>query len=285
MKIASSTRFLEAILVIPDPITGAEVRYSSPVAVTAAMTVTPAAVAALSRNVMVDAVYGIIQDAAANRGRKASDNLTALLARISSLDASWPSEGLNALWADLNGRMSKALSTSERFNRWGKHYMRALVRAHQIQICANFMDPGLQVYGGALFKQLHTQGGEIFLALPPPTASLRVVEARADQWTCSACTFVNDNFDIKCKACAHNKATPLSRQQSGSYYSAPAAPYTAPAASMNDYYAGAGGGSSLPSPPSAYSLCLSVRLCVPEGSGSYTAHSFLLHSRNSFPYQ
>ena len=50
-----------------------------------------------------------------------------------------------ALLADVGGRMTKGLTGSDRFNRWGKHYLRAITRAHQVQLCTNFMDPGLQV--------------------------------------------------------------------------------------------------------------------------------------------
>merc|ERR1712051_317136 len=82
-----------------------------------------------------------------------------------------PDARLTALLADVSGRMSKALQGKDRFNRWGKHYLRALVRGHQIQVCTNFMDPGLQPYGGSLFHQLREKGDEIFLALPPPRPS------------------------------------------------------------------------------------------------------------------
>jgi Mg-chelatase subunit ChlD len=79
-------------------------------------------------------------------------------------------ERLNALAGDLNssGRAIKAMTGMDRFNRWGKHYLRALRRAHQVQQCTNFVDPGVQVYGGALFAQLRKAGDELFLALPPP---------------------------------------------------------------------------------------------------------------------
>eukprot|EP00746_Dinoflagellata_sp_MGD_P165323 gnl/MRDRNA2_/MRDRNA2_94526_c0_seq1.p1 gnl/MRDRNA2_/MRDRNA2_94526_c0~~gnl/MRDRNA2_/MRDRNA2_94526_c0_seq1.p1 ORF type:complete len:1049 (+),score=177.51 gnl/MRDRNA2_/MRDRNA2_94526_c0_seq1:88-3234(+) len=78
-----------------------------------------------------------------------------------------------ALKADLEGRMSKSVKGKERFNRWGKHYLRALMRSHQLQMCTNFMDPGLQVYGGALFQSLRENGDSIFLTLPKPKPSLR----------------------------------------------------------------------------------------------------------------
>lgn len=46
----------------------------------------------------------------------------------------------------------------ERFARWGGHYNRALLRAHQLQICTNFMDPGLQVHG-ACHRHFQLRGG------------------------------------------------------------------------------------------------------------------------------
>lgn len=72
----------------------------------------------------------------------------------------------NALKEDILGRVSKAVTTSERYKRWGSHYLRAINRAHQLQVRTNFMDPGLQVYGGSLFEQLQHRGGEIFVSLP-----------------------------------------------------------------------------------------------------------------------
>jgi hypothetical protein len=47
------------------------------------------------------------------------------------------------LKSDIIGRMLKALDGKERFDRWGKHYLRALMRAHQMQVCTNFLDAGL----------------------------------------------------------------------------------------------------------------------------------------------
>jgi len=46
-----------------------------------------------------------------------------------------------------------------------------LMRSHQLQICTNFMDPGLQVYGGELFRELRDKGDQIFLTLPKPKPS------------------------------------------------------------------------------------------------------------------
>jgi len=73
-----------------------------------------------------------------------------------------------ALCKDVEGRITKALDGQERFQRWGCHYLRAIVRAHQLQLCTNFMDPGLQLYGGDAFRALCDEGGVVFQALPPP---------------------------------------------------------------------------------------------------------------------
>jgi hypothetical protein len=57
------------------------------------------------------------------------------------------------------------------FAKWGEHYMRSYLRAQQLQQCMNFKDPGLQIYGGALFHETQTKAEEIFGALPPPIPS------------------------------------------------------------------------------------------------------------------
>eukprot|EP01083_Nonionella_stella_P081690 225182_1 len=78
-----------------------------------------------------------------------------------------------ALSADICGRLSKAFRGQPRFNRWGKHYLRALLRAHQLCLCTNFMDPGLQVNGGDLFRELRAKGDEVFVNLAAPKPSRR----------------------------------------------------------------------------------------------------------------
>lgn len=70
----------------------------------------------------------------------------------------------------LHGRVLKALDGEARFKRWGRHFLRALGRAHEIQQCTNQQDFGLQSYGSALFAALRTRGAALFLALPPPSA-------------------------------------------------------------------------------------------------------------------
>ena len=81
------------------------------------------------------------------------------------------SNELDALLKDLEGQVGMAFSRPDWFNRWGKHYLISIAFAHAHQICNNFKDPGVQVYGGELFKQLQQQLNDTFLALPPPIPS------------------------------------------------------------------------------------------------------------------
>jgi hypothetical protein len=60
------------------------------------------------------------------------------------------------------------------FARWGEHYMRAYLRAQELQQCMNFKDPGLMIYGGELFHSLQDTGDSLFCDLPPPKPSGRV---------------------------------------------------------------------------------------------------------------
>lgn len=72
----------------------------------------------------------------------------------------------------VEGRVRKSLEGEDRYKRWGRHFIRALCRAYEVQQCTNQQDFGLQAYGGALFKALRTRGAALFLALPPPTPAI-----------------------------------------------------------------------------------------------------------------
>jgi len=113
------------------------------------------------------------------------------------------------------------MNGKERFNRWGKHYLRALMRSHQLQLCTNFMDPGLQVYGGSLFKALRDRGDTIFLSLPAPKPS--VAQRR------SSAPVVSGGY-----AGSTTAAAPRARVRT-------------PSPDMRTYYAGSGGGCFGPS--------------------------------------
>lgn len=75
------------------------------------------------------------------------------------------------LLKDLEGQVTEALSKDEFFRKWGVHYLPSLGNAHLYEVCNNFKDPGVQFYGGELFKKLRDNADEIFIKLPPPKAS------------------------------------------------------------------------------------------------------------------
>jgi len=76
------------------------------------------------------------------------------------------------LLEDATGQVELALSRDDWHRRWGRHYLYSLARAHALQLCANFKDPGLQLYGGPLFERIRDELEEIFVKLPPPKPSL-----------------------------------------------------------------------------------------------------------------
>jgi uncharacterized protein YegL len=69
------------------------------------------------------------------------------------------------------GQVSKAFSRADWLQKWGLHYLKSLVRAHALQECSNFKDPGVQVYGGAMFKQLQEAADTLFVSMPAPVPS------------------------------------------------------------------------------------------------------------------
>ncbi|KAL9645704.1 hypothetical protein ABK040_003436 [Willaertia magna] len=71
------------------------------------------------------------------------------------------------------GQVTKALSREDWFRKWGQHYLPSLIRAHSMQQCNNFKDPGVQFYGGKLFKELQNEADVIFCELPPPEATAK----------------------------------------------------------------------------------------------------------------
>lgn len=86
------------------------------------------------------------------------------------IDAAGDRPDMQGLLADVEGQVTEALEPRY-FERWGRHYLLSLARSHMMQQCSNFKDPGLQVYGGEIFKALQERADDIFVALPPPVAT------------------------------------------------------------------------------------------------------------------
>merc|ERR1719384_2417578 len=78
---------------------------------------------------------------------------------------------IQALLEDVVGQVTEAFSKTEWFKKWGRHYIPSLQCGHRMQLCNNFKDPGVQLYGGALFKEIQTFADDIFLKLPAPVPS------------------------------------------------------------------------------------------------------------------
>jgi len=80
-------------------------------------------------------------------------------------------ERVIALQQDLEGQLKEACSSSEYFNKWGKHFLKSIMRAHQLKQCNNFKDPGVQVYGNTQFNTVRDFADDVFSTLPPPVAA------------------------------------------------------------------------------------------------------------------
>jgi len=91
-----------------------------------------------------------------------------LASLYTSISKTTKTEFLAALEQDVNGQISMGLSTEKAYKKWGKHFLLSLMRAHSLQICLNFKDPGVQFYGGKIFNQIRDLADDKFNKLPAP---------------------------------------------------------------------------------------------------------------------
>ena len=92
------------------------------------------------------------------------------------------------LQEDLNGQVREAIEP-ENYRRWGRHYLPSLALAHWTQQCNNFLDKGIQQYGGETFQQMRDSLDTAFNALPAPKPTHReavVSRARSSGTTARA---------------------------------------------------------------------------------------------------
>lgn len=217
--------YLEAVLVYP----GADGKEKQVFAQGSSRKAAELATVALARSDAVSVAYESVRLGKLECLESAQKAMLALVDRLAGLelvlqsatDKSW-SALVTRLKADIGARGSKALLGKERFDRWGKHYLRAFVRAHQVQYCTNFMDKSLQDYGGNLFRALREEGDAIFVSLPPP---IPVPAPKPAAPLASAAPHAS----AKPRASA---PPPFARVNSR----------PAPAPKMNVYYGGGGGG-------------------------------------------
>lgn len=76
------------------------------------------------------------------------------------------------LQEDLNGQVREAIDAVA-YKRWGKHYLPSLALAHWTQQCNNFLDKGIQEYGGATFQDTRDELEKAFNNLPAPKPAHR----------------------------------------------------------------------------------------------------------------
>lgn len=76
------------------------------------------------------------------------------------------------LLKDINGQVSEALSRNDWFHKWGKHYLPSLISSHYLEKCNNFKDPGVQHFGGDLFRKIRDKADDIFCNMDPPKPSI-----------------------------------------------------------------------------------------------------------------
>eukprot|EP00820_Chromera_velia_P002510 Cvel_16018.t1-p1 / transcript=Cvel_16018.t1 / gene=Cvel_16018 / organism=Chromera_velia_CCMP2878 / gene_product=hypothetical protein / transcript_product=hypothetical protein / location=Cvel_scaffold1215:44265-46343(-) / protein_length=693 / sequence_SO=supercontig / SO=protein_coding / is_pseudo=false len=78
---------------------------------------------------------------------------------------------ISALLQDLKGEVKMAVQ-EEHFGRWGRHYLSSLASAHRRQERNNFKDPGVQRYGGGVFRELYANASDLFDLVEMPTPAM-----------------------------------------------------------------------------------------------------------------
>ena len=76
------------------------------------------------------------------------------------------------LQEDLNGQVREAIMP-DHYHKWGRHYLPSLALAHWTQQCNNFLDKGIQEYGGCAFHTTRDKLDKAFNELPAPTPTHR----------------------------------------------------------------------------------------------------------------
>ncbi len=107
------------------------------------------------------------------------------------------------LITDLTEQVTIAFAKYDDFNRWGKHYIPSIVRAHQQQVCNNFRDPGVQHYGKQLFTQMRDKADDHYnnLPAPTPTATYRSSSANVTRSAMRVATMAS--YNIHSGPCFH----------------------------------------------------------------------------------
>ncbi|KAH7097401.1 Hh protein intein-like-domain-containing protein [Auriculariales sp. MPI-PUGE-AT-0066] len=110
-----------------------------------------------------------------------------------------------ALAEDIEGQVQMALESNEYLQRWGRHYLLSLARAHQRQKCVNFKDAGQLVYGSdsPIFIRERDALDAAFDALPTPKPTRRTYGGRSSGVAVSSMKAMNSRYG----PCVHGHST------------------------------------------------------------------------------
>ena len=72
---------------------------------------------------------------------------------------------------DSRGQLGKSLQKPEWFQKWGFHYLKSIIRAHELEKCMNFKDKSIQYYTTQDFNVEQKRIEDIFCNLTPPEPS------------------------------------------------------------------------------------------------------------------
>jgi hypothetical protein len=120
----------------------------------------------------VDEMLKATKVSAQGKYPEADTIIKALMKEINASDVK-EEKYMKDLLIDLSEQVTQGLTNAEYYGKWGKHYLPSLIRAHLIQQCNNFKDPGVQHYGGEIFNQIRDMLDDIFVKLPPPKPSVK----------------------------------------------------------------------------------------------------------------
>ena len=74
---------------------------------------------------------------------------------------------------DVNkGQIGKSIENRKWYDKWGRHYLRSLIRAYQLEMCLNFKDLAPIHYAGDEFKKEQQRIELIFNGITPPPPSI-----------------------------------------------------------------------------------------------------------------
>ena len=127
---------------------------------------------ALAHDQLIETLEQAIGIECSTKSGSSAEKLSALAAKFAaSSDPRIVAFSRDLKGSDPEGQLGLAVSPNH-FGKWGEHYLRSYLRAQKLQMCLNFKDPGVQIYGGPLFKELQDVAEKAFCGLPPPTPSV-----------------------------------------------------------------------------------------------------------------